>query len=304
MAETLFIVNPHSGGGLGRETWLKIKPKLEQEAHNYTVALTRYPQDVPECIAQAAVSGDLQRVVSIGGDGTANVLVNAIMRYNEAHPENALTYGNIPAGTGRDGARGMGIPLATDEAIHYVLHDATPRPLDIGRVQFGDTSHYFLNVSSVGISYEVNVRAEKYKRQPFAFFRALIEAVLEYEAPRMHIEIDGEFWYEGDVYITSVANGSYFGSGMHIAPQAEFDDGLFDVVVVDKMSLLSIIPKLPSIYTGKHLHYNEVHCRRAQHVRIISQTGQPIAMDYDGEPAAGDTVITYEIVPHGLSVLS
>lgn len=303
MAETLFIVNPHSGGGLGGKTWQQIKPKLEHEAHDYTVALTRYPEDVPECIAQAAVD-NLERVISIGGDGTTNVLVNAIMEYNQQHPDNTLVYGNIPAGTGRDGARGMGIPLKTEEAIHYILHEAKPRPLDVGKVQFGDTMRYFLNVSSVGISYEVNARAERYKRQPFAFFRALLEAVIQYDPPLMRVEIDGDFWFEGEVYITSVANGPYFGSGMHIAPQAEFDDGLFDVLVVEKMSLLSIIPKLPSIYTGKHLHYDEVHCRRAKKVRISSQRGTPISMDYDGERSAGDSVITYEIVPHGLSVLS
>jgi diacylglycerol kinase (ATP) len=302
MPKTLFIVNPNAGNGRGRKTWRKIEPELSHLAADYSVVMTRHSEDVDELITQGALNG-VERIISIGGDGTTNVVVNALMRYNESHPQHNLIYGSIPAGTGRDFARGVGIPLDTLTAAKYVLTEAKVQSIDIGLVTYGNQQRYFLNISSAGISNDVVQRVERSTKYPWTFLVSVITALAQYKPEAMRIELDGKLWFEGRIYIVAVANSTTFGQGVFFAPDARWDDGLFDVVVAEEMPTLDLIRCFPSIYSGKHISNPRVKVGRAKQVRITSSTNQLIGMDFDGEPATSAAEICYEILPAALRIL-
>jgi YegS/Rv2252/BmrU family lipid kinase len=279
-----------------------LEPTLAHLADDYAVVMTRHAEDVAELIQQAAYEG-CERVISIGGDGTSNVVVNALMAYNTTHPGNTLVYGAIPAGTGRDFARGAGIPQKTMEAANYILNQATLQAVDIGYAEFGDDKRYFLNISSAGISNNVVQRVERATKRPWTYFVSVVLALAQYEPEGVRIELDGDVWFEGRIYIAAVANGKYFGQGIFVAPDALIDDGLFDVVIAEEMPTFDLIRAFPTIYTGKHITHPKVKVGRAQQISIFSTSPVPLGMDFDGELATSATEVRYTILPGKLKML-
>ena len=302
MSKTLFIVNPNAGSGRGRKTWRKLEPQLSDIATDYSVVMTRHEEDIEELITQSASHGT-ERLISIGGDGTTNVVINALMAFLDKHPDIEMIYGAIPAGTGRDFARGMKLPLDTMEAANYILKQASVRTLDLGRVTYNNTQRYFLNISSAGISNDVVQRVERSNKYPWTFFLSAISALAFYKPEAMRIELDGEVWYEGKIYIAAVANGTTFGQGLFVAPDAKPDDGLFDVVIAEEMSTLALIRAFLTLYSGTHITNPKVKIAQAKDVRIMSSSNTSIGMDFDGEAAISATAIHYEILPKAIKIL-
>lgn len=300
MPKTLFIVNPNAGRV--RQTWKELKPRLGEWVDDFTVVMTHFPEDVTECLAQSSVT-DTEQIISIGGDGTNKFMINALMQHRQEHPEHQLLFGSIPAGTGRDFARGVGLPLDTIQAAEYILTQAKPKLIDIGLAKFANEEHYFLNVSNVGIANDVAQRVERTSKRPWAFLWSVVSALARYQPEHVKIELDGEFWYEGNIYVIGVANGKYTGQGILIAPDAVVDDGYFDVVVAEQMPTLELMRVFPSIYSGTHITHPKVKVKRAKHVHITSPTGHKIGLDLDGEPSDGASVMSYEIIPQAIQIL-
>jgi diacylglycerol kinase (ATP) len=132
----------------------------------------------------------------------------------------------------------------------------------------------FLNVASVGIGGVIAQRVNRLKtRRPWTFLRATLETLMSYRPPQMTVRLDGQPWYEGPAYVVAVANGQTFGRGMRIAPNAVYNDGLFDVVLVEGMPRMRAVNVLNSVYSGAHLKQPGVHAGRAHTVEIESGDG-------------------------------
>lgn len=301
MPETLLIINPHAGATRGLRLWQKHEPALRRILNDPIVALTDSLDDLARCIDQAAAQG-VRRVISFGGDGTNHSLINALMHYNQRHPDDPLICGVIPAGTGRDWARGRGISLDIEEAAHAVMQ-AEPRLIDIGTVSIDGRTVYFLNISSAGIANDVVIRVERAtRRRPWTFAQAIVGSLLHYHPERVHITVDGEDWYQGAIYVLTVANGTTFAQGVHVAPDALVDDGLFDLVLVEGMTRLRVMIALQRLFRGTHLSHPRVHHRRGTEVRLVRTDGAVIGMDLDGEGYSGREII-YRIEPKALWML-
>lgn len=281
----LVLINPHAAGGAAVTAWQGIEADFTERFGKPRVVITRNAAEISRHIQDAAQQG-IARVISVGGDGTNHSVINSIVQHNRLYPDNPLVYGSLPAGTGQDWARGLGMPLNPRQALDW-LAQAQPRPIDVGHVQYDDKQRYFLNISSAGISHDVVQRVESMnKRRPWTFLLATIRAILEYQPEQVRIELDGTVWYEGKVYLVAVANGRYFGAGIKIAPEAVIDDGWLDVIVVKDVSRLRLLMALQTAYQGTHIYNPAVLTARAHSVYI---TGDDSArgVDLDGEPAAG-----------------
>jgi YegS/Rv2252/BmrU family lipid kinase len=300
MPKTLFIVNPNAGRV--RPTWTKLEPMIAQWCDDFTVVMTKYPEDVLDCLAQSRVD-NVEQVISIGGDGTNYAILNTLMEFRRKYPDYEMSYGTIPAGTGRDFARGVGLPMDTFKAAEYVLTQAKPRLIDIGRCHIGDKSYYFLNASNVGIAYDVTQRVENSQKRPWSFLASVLGSLTQYQPEAAVIELDGKVWFEGNIYVAAVANGKAIGQGILIAPNSKIDDGLFDVVVGEQMPTLELMQLFPKLYSGKHIGHPRVKEGRAKHVRIRSPKSEAIGLDLDGEPSRGAAEIVYEILPAALRIL-
>ncbi len=300
--KTVIIVNPHAGSGRVGKLWKEIEPILRQELGDLVVGVTQHPEEVAQYLEEMRTE-DTGRVIAVGGDGTNHTLINEIMSFKERYPDmSAIAFGSIPIGTGQDWARTTGTPDTPIDAIHW-LKNALPTPLDVGRIRFknGD-SRYFLNIASAGIGGVIAERInQRERRSPWAFYLGSLQALLSYRPALVKIKLDGELWYEGKTFAIVAANGQVFGHGMRVAPNAVYDDGLFDVILIQGMPPLRAITALNSVYSAAHLKRADVQSARARCVEIdAGETIFPVEMD--GENHAGPPV-EFDVLPGALNVL-
>lgn len=303
MSKTLIILNPHAAGGTAGRIWQHVEPLLWESLGELVVAVTQNPNEVAQHLGEARASG-LKRVISIGGDGTNHSLVNALAALNEKYPdEEPMIYGTLPIGTGRDWARSQGIPFDTEAAARWIA-TAQPKPTDIGLLTNNDHREYFLNIASAGLSGEVDRRVNQASvRRPWTFLKATVETLLLHRPQAMRVTLDDQPWHDGDALLVAVANGTTFGHGMKVAPSAQTDDGLFDVILIEGMPKLEAVFALRRLYDASHVTDPRVHIKRAQNVRITSPNGGPIGLDLDGEHAQG-VDLSFTIRPKLLHILS
>lgn len=291
---TTIIVNPHAAGGRACAVWEQLQQPLRRAFGELLVYITEQAADVPMRLHEAYSNG-ARRVIAIGGDGTNYALVNALAALRADQPAARMICGLLPVGTGRDWARGLGIPMGDPEAALAWLMRARPQPTDIGVITGieGDDAastpgapRLFLNIASAGMGGQVTefVNSAAHRRS-WTFLAATLHTLAIYRPPAIRITVDDQPWFEGRAYVAAVANGTTFGHGMKIAPNAQPNDGLFDVVLVENTSRLTILAAFQRVYAGTHLTHPAVHHTRGAVVRI--ETDERIGLELDGEPAHG-----------------
>lgn len=303
MAKTLIVLNPHAGSGRAGRLWREIEPLLWQQLGELVVAVTQRPDEVAQHIDKAYAVG-ITRIISIGGDGTNHALINALADFNAQHPQsNPLVYGMFPIGTGRDWARGQGMPVNSLTAAAEWIARAQPTPTDIGQLTYERGREYFLNIASAGIGGEVMERLNRMpSRRPWSYLTTTIATLIQHEPQPMEITLDGQPWYEGTAYVVAIANGTTFGHGMKIAPDAKPRDGWFDVVLVRGVSRLRILAALQQVYTGSHLSHPAVRAGRAKEIHIRNPQGA-LGLELDGEPISASD-LTVRVQPGLLNLLA
>jgi YegS/Rv2252/BmrU family lipid kinase len=252
--------------------------------------LSEFPGHLGKAAGEAP---DDSLLVVVGGDGTVNEVVNAVVG-------TVAELAVLPSGTGQDLARSQGIPADFDEAVRVAL-EGTTRAIDLGRVELADgTSRYFANVGSAGMSGAVARRANAMSKRlggKATFFYALTREFLAWQNAGVTVELDDGVQREGAMHDVIVANGRWHGGGMKLAPEATQDDGLFDVVTVGDVSKLDFVTTAPKLYSGKYLSHPKVELFRSSTVGI--RATEPLPLEVDGEPI-GTTPARFEVVPAAL----
>ncbi len=215
-------------------------------------------------------------------------MVNALFEMGLAR---AVTVGLVPAGTGSDLARALRVPRDRPEALRHALL-APGRSVDAGRCTVaGGGAFTFVNIASAGISGMVDEQVNRLPRRGrTAFLRATLSALRRYRCVPVEVEVDGTTLFRGPVLLVAVANGTTFGKGMRIAPEARTDDGLFDVVVVGEVAGLELVRRLPQVYLGRHLGAAPVRHARGRRVRLEPLEALPV-LDVDGETYASGSAV-------------
>lgn len=303
MPKTLIILNPHAGGGRAGKLWREVEPLLWETLGELVIAVTQRSDEVAQHLDKAQAVG-VNRVVAIGGDGTNHALINALAELNARNPSGEpMVYGNLPIGTGRDWARGQGIPSGSVQAAAEWIAQAQPKATDIGKLTHERGHEYFLNIASAGIGGEIAAQVNRARtRRPWSFLATTVSTLIRYNPQPMEIRLDGQDWYDGNAYIVAVANGTTFGHGMKIAPNAQPRDGLFDVVLVKGVSRPTILAALQRVYSGTHLTHPGVRSGRAAEVSIRSPHGA-LSLELDGETVSASE-LTFSIQPGLLKILA
>jgi YegS/Rv2252/BmrU family lipid kinase len=255
------------------------------------VLLSERPGQMRELAAAAAAEHDL--LVVVGGDGTLNEVVNGVAGTGA---ELAV----LPAGTGQDFGRTHGIPGRFDEAVQVAL-GGTTRTVDLGRARLAGGDRYFANVGSVGMSGAVAERANSMSKAlggRLTFYYALAREFLTWRNTEVAVSFDGGE-RRGRMHDVIVANGQWHAGGMRLAPGAEPDDGLFDVVLVGDVTKLDFVTTSPKLYSGRHVHHPRIDVVRAAALSVTAD--EPLPVELDGEPV-GTTDARFEIVPRALRV--
>jgi YegS/Rv2252/BmrU family lipid kinase len=303
MSDTLVIVNPRAGTGRAGQLWPALHPLLDAAFGGVEAVITDAPGDVYRLLMEAA--GDVGTVISVGGDGTNHAVVNALAEARERRPDApSPAYGTLPVGTGRDWARGLGMPLDDPPAAVRWLGRAKPLPTDVGLLIFDDRREYFLNIGSAGLGYEVSQKVNRAPvRRPWTFLAAIVGTLVMHRPRPLQIVVDGQPWYDGKAYVVVVANGRLFAHGMKVAPDADVRDGLLDVVLVMGASRAAVLRALPRVYAGTHLTHPAVRFVQARQVDVSRQSGEEVGVELDGEPVSGRQ-LSFRVRPGLLNVLA
>lgn len=263
-----FIVNPAAGSGHALKIEQQLRNELKQRGVEAAFVHTDAPGHATELAREAAVQEGCRGVIAVGGDGTCYEVACGLMG-------TGVPLGIIPAGTGNDFIKTVGIPKKPLAAIDLILR-GKPRPVDVGRMN----DRLFLNVSGTGFDVTVldyTLQAKKYVKGILPYLYGLVRGISHYRPVHVRFTADGET-QERDVLICSVANGRYFGGGIAICPDASADDGYFDLVVVENRPRWVIPFYIPGLLLGRVLKFGITTHRRCTSVELISK-GMRLNMD-------------------------
>lgn len=273
-ARHLFIVNPQARHGEGENA----APVIER-------LLAHVPHDMVETVSPghatdlAASAEGYDVVIAVGGDGTVHEVLNGLMR-RPAGSRPAL--GVLPTGSGNDTCRTYGVPLDLSEAV-LVLASGERRRFDVGVCN----GLYFNNSFAAGLDAKVTAKAVEYKITKqrsglWLYLTALLHVLFkDLGAFRLRVSFDRAEATELETLIVAVTNGATYGGGFKITPEADPTDGVFDVCMIDPLSLHEALWRLPFVIAGKHTNMNVVHMSRHTSVSIESEA--PLPAQIDGE---------------------
>lgn len=257
----LVVANVLAGHGQPLKILKAVQDYLQDQKLSYTLWTAGLPASLIE----------FTDVLLLGGDGTVNYFINAF-------PGCTLPIGLIPAGSGNDLAAGLKLPADLPGQLASAVFGPT-KAIDAGRCN----DRLFINGVGIGFDGEAAkmVRSVRWLRGHLKYLYVVLRKILTYRESVMHILNADEELRLRPTLMVSVANGYRYGGGFKVAPLADLQDGLFDLVMVDPLSVLQRFYHLPRIEAGRHLHLPFVHFQRTNRVNI--QGDGLLTAQLDGE---------------------
>jgi diacylglycerol kinase (ATP) len=299
------IVNPTSGRGTGEQSIPQIDTILKAAGLDFDLVRTEKPWHAVGLAQEAAAQG-YDVVVSAGGDGTANEVINGLMLAKTAG-------GGIPAmgvltvGRGNDFAYSMGIPTELEAGCQTLIEDYR-RTIDVGRVTGGlyPEGRYFGNGVGIGFDAVVGFEALKLKRlHGFASYivAALKTIFLYFKAPQVRVVIDGDEMVLPSLMV-SIMNGIRLGGGFMVAPQGVPDDGVFDICIARQVSRPQMFVLIAKFLSGTQAEHPAILTRHAVNLKATAIDGV-LPAHADGETLCIDgTEIRVELLPRQISLIT
>jgi diacylglycerol kinase (ATP) len=299
------IVNPAAGGGRARSAVPAIERMLTAHGLSFDTKHTERPWHAADLARQAAGDG-IDVVVAVGGDGTTNEVLNGLMQAKLAE-EGSAALGVLCVGRGNDFAFSVGIPQRLEDGCECLSEDHR-RMIDIGLAE-GDQlpeGRFFGNGVGVGFDAVVGFEAAKLKRLrgfPGYLVAALKTVFLYFRAPQTRIEYD-ERTIEQRSLMISVMNGRRLGGGFMMAPEAEIDDGLFDLNIVREVSRPRIFSLILRFMKGTQAGQPEILSDRTRRITVTATDGV-LPAHADGETLCkGGNRLTMELLSRQIEILS
>jgi YegS/Rv2252/BmrU family lipid kinase len=283
------IINPIAGQGRALSVWSQVEPLLAAKGIDYQAIYTTAPCHATELAAESLARG-FDTVAVLAGDGTIHEAVNGLTG-------TGAKLCVIPGGRGNDLARTMRIPRE-GRAAASLLWCGRARPMDLGLAN----GEYFFNVGGVGFDAEVAAavnRGRIFINGTVTYIVYVLKLLLTYRPVTARLTLDGHSWSQ-KLFLAAVGNGQYLGGGMKVAPNADPNDGLFDVVVAGDLSKPEALQALSRVYSGKHVELPKVKSYRGRLFTIEAE--RPLSLEADGE-VIGTVPVKFEVAPGALSIL-
>lgn len=301
LADNLLIIfNPNAGSGRAQKYLDWIVAYFEQHHKPFQIQCTQYAGHAQLLLEKMDLS-PYSGVVAAGGDGTLFEVVNGLMSHKA---ENRPPLGVIPVGTGNAFARELGLlPTDWQAGINIILQQHT-QSIDLGYLKTVESGFYFINIVGLGFVVDAGKTTQKIKKLgKSSYTLATLWQTIQLKKYPIKLtltdENDQTEVIDQDLVFVEVANSRYTGTSFLMAPEAQIDDGLLDVIILKKISRLKILRLFPTIYSGKHINYPEVETRQVKSISI--ETQQPMPLMPDGE-FLGQTPVTISCVKQALNI--
>jgi len=304
------IINPTAGRGRAIVVGREVREQLDAAGHHVIDVSGATAAAADKKLRTATAELNLDAVIAVGGDGLVNLAATAVI-------DSGIPLAIIPAGTGDDIARGLGISRRPHRNIAALVRaletdEIRTRPVDVGIArearprdagtarsardkghEAGEGARYFLSVMTGGLDATVNARANamRFPRGQARYFFALLAELRHYRSYRYQLKIDGKE-SERQLILACVANLGYFGGGMKIAPGAKSDSGQFQAILVNRVSIMRLLWIFPRIFWGGHVTHPAVEVVSAREIEIQPARGEQLPTPFaDGEPVAHPPVV-------------
>lgn len=289
MRDVALLVNPTAGRGRGARAGRVAAERLTAAGIAVRVLQGRDVREAADLAGEAVADGAGALVV-VGGDGMVHLGVQAVVG-------TSTPLGVVPAGTGNDLARALGLPLRDPLGAAEVVVAGARRRIDLGRSE----GQWFAGVVAAGFDARVNDRVNRMRwpRGPRRYDLATLAELGVFRPITYRMELDGETT-ELDAMLVAVGNIPSYGGGLRITPDASLDDGEFDVVVVAPVSKATLVRVFPRVRRGTHLAHPAVSVRRARSVRLDAAG---VTAYVDGE-RLGPLPRSFEVVPAAVEVFT
>jgi diacylglycerol kinase (ATP) len=288
------VVNPTSGKNRGMSLGLEVAQRMRASGHE-VVDLSDETYAAARDRALGAIAQGLDVLAVVGGDGMVHLGV-------ELAAETKTTLAIIAAGTGNDVARGLGLPVHDPVRAADLVTTGTPRTIDAVRhVDVHGERHWYVGVLGAGFDSLVNERANTWPwpKGQMRYNLAILRELPLFKAIPYVVTVDG-VRHETKAMLVVVGNGPSYGGGMHVLPDAQFDDGLVDVMILHELSTVEFLKVFPRVFKGAHVGHPAVEIIRGRSVTLEAA----VIVDYaDGERFA-PLPLTVEVVPGAVTVLT
>jgi len=283
----LVLCNPTAAGGRAVRRLPEVETELRRLGADFTTVQTLDAGHARELAAEAGREG--KTVVSVGGDGLLRPLAAALR-----DTDGALAV--IPAGRGNDFARVLGVPEDPLVAARIAVQ-GRERMIDVAEAD----GEAYLGIASLGFDSDANRIANESRviRGNMVYLYSALRALASWKCASFTVTVDGER-HQLRGYSVAVANSKAYGGGMYIAPDAELDDGLLDVVAIREVSRLRFLANLPKVFRGNHLNEPSVFTHRGSEVTVEAE--RRFRVYADGDPIA-DVPVTMTVAKRCLRVV-
>jgi YegS/Rv2252/BmrU family lipid kinase len=299
------IVNPAAGGHAIYREWPRLSKRLVNDGLLFDYVYTEGVGHAME-LAKAAVDTGYHYIIAVGGDGTINEVVNGI--FNSTGSHNTIL-GIVSAGTTCSFARSVGIPLEPIGSCR-LLTGQNRLSIDVGIVEYKSKGQhlrrFFVNEADVGFGATV---VEASKRLPNYFGRKInylphvlggVGSLFRYRNKRIALRVEDEAEDTCVCAMVVIANGTYFGGGMCLAPDAKPNDGLLDMIIFGDMRKSEMMKIWTMTYNGRHISHQKVRLRKIRNVAL--QCDEKILVEADGE-LLGEGPVSFSVLPSALNIV-
>ena len=293
------IVNLTAGGGKPNHHLETVLKYLKENGLNFKVCTTSHQGEAVE-LAQKAADNGAELIVSVGGDGTVNEIVNGIMK-----SKNNPALGIIPLGWANDFIKSTNIPSDIIEACKILVRGKI-KEIDVGII---NEKIYFANICGVGFDAEVAQLANQMKSKhpnlhilsAFVYVFATIKKLLSpFSYHNVKIKFDGQEIHSKILFI-AISNGKFYGGRFKITPEAILDDGLLEICTVEEMGRLKYLMSIPKVFKGAHESIKGINFYRAK--EVVIQSSEPVLAQVSGEVIEGQKEFNITLLPKRLKLI-
>ena len=294
MRKILLIANPKSGIKNNNELVNIVINKFKENSIEITLNKTEYPGHAIELAKNCNLS-EFSSICAVGGDGTLNEVLNGVLKRND---KKKIPIGLIPGGTGNSFMKTLEF-LDPIKAITQIIKNKT-RPVDVIKVNCPGQVYYSLNLVGWGMATDISVFAEKLRilGQQRYNIASIFEIIKNKKRPASLI-LDGKE-VNNDFCFIIACNTKYVGKGMKMAPEADLEDGLIDVIIVRKTSSLRLFNVFPKLFNGSHIFSPLCEYIQVKSLEINPVINSPL--NIDGE-IIGETPAKLNVLPKYIDLL-
>ncbi len=296
--KALILINPHAAGGQARKLKLPIKAWCEAMPTKSEQPQIASPESIENALTLLSELPPRTRVVVVGGDGTLNQMLPALLHGGHE-------VGLVPFGSGNDCARAWGLHrMSWQQALAHALH-ATSSAIDIGRLELDKKAiHYFHSSLAVGFDASVGNRAlagPNFLRGLPRYLLATLRELAHLKNWFLKVEVEGLLIHEGATLLASALNTPTYGGGMPAVPHALINDGKFNLLIGGTFGQLQTLLMLPRLLLGKHLSHPRIQSCAFRNATIHCASLVPVAAD--GETLGFSSHIQVTCLPNALQVV-